>query len=100
MADDTPIELIDLDRVIHEPARLLIVAMLAGVRKADFVYLHEQTGLTRGNLSSHMSRLEKEGYVVVDKTFVDQKPRTTYHLTAEGKRAWKSYRRRMQKLIG
>jgi DNA-binding transcriptional ArsR family regulator len=59
----------DLDRVIHEPARLLIVALLAGVKEADFLWVMRESGLTKGNLSGHLTRLESAGYVEIEKTY-------------------------------
>ena len=99
MPDDLA-DLMALDRVIHEPARLLLVSVLSGVHRADFTWLLQQTGLTRGNLSSHMSRLEEAGYVEVEKRFEDRKPRTLYHLTPDGQAALKGYRKRMRRLLG
>lgn len=82
-----------LDRIIHEPGRLAVVSYLAVVEEADFLFLLDQTGLTRGNLSSHMAKLETAGYVEVDKTFVERIPRTTYRLTESGREAFRNYRR-------
>jgi DNA-binding MarR family transcriptional regulator len=90
----------DIDKVIHEPARLLIVANLYVVESADFTFLMNQTGLTWGNLSSHMSKLEKAGYVLVEKTFVGKRPYTLLHLTPEGREAFETYRVQMQQLLG
>lgn len=81
-----------LDRLIHEPARLLLISNLAIVDEADFVYLSAQTQLTAGNISSHMSRLEDAGYVRIEKSFVDRRPRTTYALTEAGRAAFERYR--------
>ncbi len=89
----------ELDRVIHEPARLTLVTHLYVVDEADFVYLSTRTGLTAGNISTHMSRLESAGYVDIEKTFVDRRPRTTYRLTAEGRRAFEAYRTHMAGLL-
>jgi len=61
--------LAQIDRVIHEPARLMIVALLTAVEEADFQYLHQTTGLTKGNLSVHLSKLEGAGYVEIEKSF-------------------------------
>jgi len=88
-----------VDRIIHEPARLMILAHLYVVESGDFVFLMRQTGLTRGNLSSHMSRLEAAGYVTVQKEFVDRIPRTLYRLTDEGRRAFLAYRNSMRKVL-
>ncbi len=81
-----------LDKVIHEPGRLAIVSYLAVVEEADFLFLLDQTGLTRGNMSSHIAKLEKAGYVEVDKAFVERVPRTTYRLTTAGREAFDAYR--------
>jgi DNA-binding MarR family transcriptional regulator len=87
--------LAELDRVVHEPARLMVLACLAGVASADFLFVAGQTGLSRGNLSSHMSRLEEAGYVAVEKKFVDRIPRTLLSLTRRGREAYRAYRRAM-----
>lgn len=83
-----------LDRVVHEPARLRILMLLSAVDEADFKFLQSTLGLTNGNLSSHMNRLEQAGYVKILKGFVGKVTQTRYHLTEEGKRAlsvyWKS----------
>ena len=90
----------DVDPVIHAPARLAIVSALAVVERADFVFLQRQTGLTRGNLSSHLSKLEGAGYIVVQKTFVHRVPRTLLHLTEKGRDAFHKYREQMQRALG
>jgi DNA-binding MarR family transcriptional regulator len=88
-----------LDRLIHEPARLKILTHLHVVESADFVYLMGATGLTRGNLSSHMTKLEEAGYIEVTKQFVDRKPLTLLQLTMEGRKAFQAYRSAMAKVI-
>ncbi len=88
-----------LDAAIHAPARLIILAFLGAVDSADFTFLLNQTGLTRGNLSTHVSRLEEAGYVEVKKEFVDRIPRTLYKLTNEGRMAIDQYRENMQQVI-
>jgi DNA-binding MarR family transcriptional regulator len=90
---------IELDRLIHEPARLLLVSNLAVVDEADFVYLSARTGLTAGNISSHMSRLEQAGYVRIEKAFVGKRPRTTYALTEPGRSAFERYRQQVRGLL-
>ena len=90
---------IELDRLIHEPARLLLMANLAIVDEADFVYLSARTRLTAGNISSHMSRLEAAGYVRVEKSFAGRKPRTTYALTETGRSAFARYRQQVDGLL-
>ena len=81
----------DLNRTIHEPARLKIMMILAGVESADFVFLLNTIGLTRGNLSAHMSRLERQDYVAVTKSFRGKIPHTDYQITAEGQKALDEY---------
>jgi DNA-binding MarR family transcriptional regulator len=89
----------DIDRVIHEPARLLILAYLHEVVNADFVFLMRETGLTRGNLSSHLSKLEAARYITVKKEFVDRKPRTMLRITERGRAAIREYRERMKQVL-
>lgn len=84
--------LTELDRTLHEPARLQIMAHLFVLEEADFLFLLRQTGLTKGNLSSHVRRLEEAGYVKVEKKFVDRIPVTTYRLTPTGRTAFAAYR--------
>ena len=74
-----------LDRLIHEPARLAILTMLSSVKAADFVFLQRSTGLTQGNLSSHLTKLEGAGLVRIEKTFVGKRPNTNVALTSTGK---------------
>jgi DNA-binding MarR family transcriptional regulator len=74
-----------LDRLIHEPGRLAILTVLSSVADADFVFLHRATGLTKGNLSSHLTKLEEAGLVTIEKRFVHKKPNTNVALTAEGR---------------
>ena len=91
--------LTDIDRLIHEPARLTILAVLYVVDSADFIFLMHQTGLTWGNLSSHMSKLEEAGYIEVEKEFKGKKPHTMLHLTEEGRAAFREYRGRMKQVL-
>jgi DNA-binding transcriptional ArsR family regulator len=89
----------ELDRVIHEPARLLIVALLAGVKEADFLWIQRESGLTKGNLSGHLSRLEEAGYVEIEKTYKGKVPLTLLRLTRSGKAAFDGYRKSMNGLL-
>ena len=84
-----------IDRVVHEPARLSLLAQLYGAESADFLYLLRQTALTKGNLSAHLRKLEDAGYVSVEKTFVDRLPLTVFRLTDEGRDAIGVYRKQM-----
>lgn len=87
--------LADVDRLIHEPARLMITTILHAVESADFLYLKRETGLTRGNLSSHLSRLEEAGYIEIEKTFKGKLPLTICRLTDLGRAAYETYRAQM-----
>jgi DNA-binding transcriptional ArsR family regulator len=89
----------ELDRVIHEPARLTIVALLAGAKELDFVFLQRETGFTKGNLSSHLMRLEDAGYVQIEKAFRGKIPMTLARITAKGRSAFESYRKAMNGLL-
>lgn len=89
----------DIDKLIHEPARLMVLAHLYVVESADFLFLMRQTGLTGGNLSSHMSKLEEAGYVAVEKEFVGKKPHTMLRLTDEGRAAFKEYVQSMKQVF-
>ena len=89
----------DLDRLIHEPARLLIVALLAGVKEADFLWVQRESGLTKGNLSSHLSKLEEAGYVEIEKTYKGKVPLTLLRLAKQGRMAFDAYRRNMNGLL-
>ena len=89
----------ELDRVIHEPARLLIVTMLATVVEADFLYLLQATELTKGNLSTHLAKLEEAGYVEIEKAFRGKIPLTLARLTREGLAAFENYRKEMAELL-
>lgn len=92
-------QMVDIDRVIHEPARFLIMAYLYVVESADFLFLMNQTELTRGNLSSHLSKLEAAGYVGIQKKFVNKMPRTILSLTEDGRKAFNDYRQRMKQVL-
>lgn len=91
--------LTEINRTIHEPARLLIIAHLYVVESADFLFLERQTGLTAGNLSSHLSKLEDAGYVAIKKHFVDKVPRTLLSLTGKGRKAFRVYRQNIMKVL-
>ena len=74
-----------LDRLIHEPGRLAIMTILSSVKAADFVFLQRTTGLTKGNLSRHLTKLEEAGLVRIEKRFVLKKPNTNVELTPDGR---------------
>lgn len=90
----------DIDRLVHEPARLMILANLYVVESADFIFLMSRTGLSWGNLSSHLTKLESAGYLEVIKEFVNRKPHSMVRITPAGSAALLNYRRQMQELLG
>src|SRR5574342_379741 len=98
MSDDLR-SLAELDRLIHEPARLLIVTILSTVEGADFLFLQRETGRTKGNLSAHLSKLEEAGYVQIEKTFKGKFPLTICKLTSSGQKALKTYRQQLQSFM-
>ena len=89
----------EIDAFVHEPARLRLLAFLAMLERADFVYLLQQSGLSRGNLSVQMTRLADAGYVAIDKSFVNNRSRTLYRLTDPGREALRAYRRDMATIL-
>ena len=91
--------LAEIDKTIHEPARLMILATLHAVESADFLFVERQTGLTRGNLSSHMGKLEAAGYIEIKKEFVDKIPRTLLGITDEGRAALLDYTNNMKQVL-
>ena len=89
----------DLDRVIHEPGRLMIMALLYAVESADFLYLQHESTMNKGTLSSHISRLEKEGYIHVEKGFRSKVPQTVLSLTRSGRSSFEEYRKMLKKSL-
>ena len=89
----------NIDRLIHEPARYTIMTYLYVVESADFLFLIKQTGLTWGNLSAHISKLEVAGYVEIKKEFLGKKPHTVASLTKQGRLAFENYRRDMKLVL-
>ena len=95
----TPFEqLAHLDRLIHDPTRLAILTALSACEKADFLFLQRITGLTKGNLSSHLSKLEEAKLVEIEKHFVEKKPQTLVRLSGPGREAVESYWKEMESL--
>ncbi len=93
MTSDDIKDISAFDRLIHEPARLAVMAVLSACESADFTYLTHATGLTKGNLSAHLSKLEAAGYLAIHKGFKGKYPHTECALTPEGRRAFASYRK-------
>ena len=89
----------NIDRLIHEPSRLTIMAHLYVVENADFLFLVRQTGMTWGNLSVHISKLETAGYLEIKKEFLGKKPHTVLSLTKKGRMAFEAYRKDLQKIL-
>ena len=88
----------ELDRLVHEPGRLAIMTVLSSVKDADFVFLLRATGLTKGNLSSHLSKLEEAGLVEIEKRFVRKKPNTSVALTSEGRQRFARHWEQLDRL--
>ena len=91
--------LLGIDKTIHEPARLMIIAYLSVVESADFIFLMNQTGLTQGNLSFHLSKLEESGYVAIKKKFIGKRPHTMLSITDKGQRNLREYLHTMKDII-
>jgi DNA-binding MarR family transcriptional regulator len=89
----------EIDRLVHEPARLMLMAVLYVIDSADFTFLMNQTGMTWGNLSAHMSKLEEAGYLEVDKSFKGKRPNTMLRLTLQGRAAFQAYRLKMKQVL-
>ena len=81
------------DPLIHQQSRLAIMAVLSGCESADFTFLADATGLNKGTLSKHLTKLQDAGYIQIDKTFKGNYPLTMAKLTQSGRRAFKDYRR-------
>ena len=94
-----PQRIFEVDRFIHEPARLFIVTILSAVDSADFLYLQRETGLTKGNLSSHLSKLEAAGYVEIKKTYRGKIPLTVCKLSKSGQAAFSDYRDQLKYIV-
>ncbi len=90
----------EVDKLIHEPARYSVMALLFVVERADFLFVRNQTSLTPGNLSSHLSKLETAGYVSIKKEFVGKIPKTFLKLSKKGRKAFEDYRKKMKALFG
>jgi DNA-binding MarR family transcriptional regulator len=91
--------LADIDQIIHAPARLMVLTYLYVVESADNIYLLHLTGLTWGNLSTHLTKLEEAGYIEIHKEFKGKKPHTTISLTQQGRAAFKDYKKSMQQVL-
>jgi DNA-binding MarR family transcriptional regulator len=98
--NNTNVRLIpDINRLIHEPARYNIMALLYVIERAEFLFVQNQIHLTPGNLSTHVSKLEAAHYVDIQKKFVGKKPKTFLKMTKSGRNAFKDYRKKMKELL-
>ena len=88
-----------IDKLIHEPWRYTLMAYLYVVEVADFLFLLRQTGMTWGNLSAHLGKLEAAGYVAIQKEFLGKKPHTTVRLSDDGRKAFEEYREKMKRVL-
>jgi DNA-binding MarR family transcriptional regulator len=91
-------ELANLDKLVHEPARLAILTALDACESADFLFLQRLTGLSKGNLSAHLTKLEGAGLIEVERRFVHKRPNTMLHITAQGRTAISRHWQRLDSL--
>jgi len=91
--------LADIDQIIHAPARLMVLTYLYVVESADYVFLMRLTGLTWGNLATHLNKLEEVGYVDIQKTFDGKKPKSILRMTEQGRDAFRAYKKSMQQVL-
>ncbi|MFN2111645.1 MAG: winged helix-turn-helix domain-containing protein [Anaerolineales bacterium] len=94
-----PSPLTGLDQIIHAPARLNILTLLYVVASLDYVFLKNQTGLSWGNLATHLGKLEEAGYIEIDKGYQGKKPHSKIKLTAQGRAAFKEYKTTLQQFL-
>jgi DNA-binding MarR family transcriptional regulator len=98
--EDPKIQLLaDIDQVIHAPARLMVLTYLFVVENVDYVFLMRLTGLTWGNLFTHLTKLEEAGYIAIEKTFKGKKPYTIVHLSDQGRNAFRKYKKNMKQVL-
>lgn len=91
--------LADINQVIHAPARLMVLTYLYVVESTDFVFLTKLTGLTWGNLGTHLAKLEEAGYILIKKGYVGKKPQTNIRLSSQGRTAFRNYKKSLQKVL-
>jgi DNA-binding transcriptional ArsR family regulator len=91
-------QLAELDRLVHEPARLAVLTALAACKAADFLYLQRLTGLSKGNLSSHLAKLESAELVTIEKDFVGKIPNTRISISKAGRSAVERHWKRLDEL--
>ena len=91
--------LIDINQIIHAPARLRILALLYVVKNLDYVFLKNQTDLSWGNLATHLKKLEQSGYISIQKGYQGKKPQSKIQLTAQGRKAFQEYKKNLQQVL-
>jgi DNA-binding MarR family transcriptional regulator len=99
MTTDLQASMSGVDRLLHEPARLMIVTILYPLDQSDFLYLLRETGLTKGNLSAHLMKLEEAAYIEIEKTFRGKVPMTLIKLTPLGRSAFMDYRNKLKEIM-
>jgi len=87
------------DPLLHQTVRSKLVSLLINNEKLPFVILKKNLGVTDGNLSSHISKLEKEEYVIIEKTFEGKRPKTVVHITPKGREAFAKYIEALKKFV-
>jgi len=92
-------QILQLDPIIHAPTRLAILSILVTVKNANFTYLKESIGTTDGNLSTHLTKLETNGFITIKKTFVRKKPRTICAITKKGKKTFNKYLDQLEQIV-
>jgi len=91
--------LANIDQIIHAPSRLMVLTYLYVVDSADYVFLMQMTGMTWGNLATHLSKLEEAGYIEMHKGYKGKKPHTTIQLTQHGREAFRTYKSSMVQIL-
>jgi DNA-binding MarR family transcriptional regulator len=89
----------EVDRLVHEPSRSIILAILNVVPQADFLYLQRETELTKGNLTIHLSKLESAGFIQIEKKYFEKRPLTVCKITHKGRKAFETYREQLKQFI-
>lgn len=89
----------ELDRIIHQPIRTRIMAYLADVKECDYTTLKNALDLSDGHMTTHMRELLSSQYVEMEKEFVNNKPKTTYRITKEGKKSFLAYIHTLKEII-
>ena len=92
-------EILMIDKTIHEPARLFLMSILYNTEEVDFLFLLNETQLSKGNIATHTRKLEDEGYLTIKKEFVGKKTHSTYMITENGKKIFEAYTNTMKKIL-